>query len=55
MVGKFFGLLRKYWVPFCAGIAFAIGCFLAVNAAAHRFSSPEYCGGKCHEMAQRYL
>jgi cytochrome c nitrite reductase small subunit len=54
MVRKSFGLLQKYLAAFLAGFAFAIGCFLAVNAVAHRFSTPEYCGGKCHEMKSAY-
>ncbi|HUT31242.1 MAG TPA: NapC/NirT family cytochrome c [Sedimentisphaerales bacterium] len=54
MVRKSFGLLRKYLAAFVAGLAFAIGCFLAVNAVARRFSTAEYCGGNCHQMRYAY-
>ncbi len=46
--------VRRYWIAFLAGFAFAIVCFLAVVAAAERFSTAEYCGGKCHEMNAAY-
>lgn len=45
---------RKYWVAFLAGFAFAIVCFLALNAIAKPFSTSQYCGSKCHEMNASY-
>lgn len=54
MIRRLCGLVRKYCIPFVAGFGFAVVCFLAVNAASHHFSSPEYCGGKCHEMKSAY-
>jgi nitrate/TMAO reductase-like tetraheme cytochrome c subunit len=41
--------------PFIAGIAFAILCFIALNAAMVPVSTSEYCGSKCHEMNTAYL
>ena len=42
-------------VIFLAGIAFAVLCFIALNAVMARVSTAEYCGGKCHEMNTAYL
>lgn len=40
---------------FLAGIAFAVLCFIALNAAMVPVSKSDYCGGKCHEMNTAYL
>ena len=40
---------------FVAGIAFAVLCFVALNAAMAPVSTAEYCGSKCHEMNTAYL
>ena len=40
---------------FFAGIAFAVVCFIALNAAMVPVSTSQYCGGKCHEMNAAYL
>lgn len=42
-------------VLFVAGIAFAVLCFVALNAGMARVSTAEYCGSKCHEMNTAYL
>jgi cytochrome c nitrite reductase small subunit len=41
--------------PFITGIAFAVLCFIALNAAMVPVSTSEYCGSKCHEMNTAYL
>jgi nitrate/TMAO reductase-like tetraheme cytochrome c subunit len=53
-LSRLFDVVRKYWVGFLAGLLFSILCFIAINAAAGHFSTSEYCGGKCHEMAAAY-
>jgi cytochrome c-type protein NapC/trimethylamine-N-oxide reductase cytochrome c-type subunit TorC len=40
---------------FLAGIAFAVLCFVVLNAAMAPVSTSRYCGGKCHEMNAAYL
>ena len=40
----------RYWLVFCAGIIFAIVCFVAINITSKPFSTSQYCGNKCHEM-----
>lgn len=37
-----------------AGFAFAVVCFIAINALSRPFSSSQYCGGRCHEMGDSY-
>ncbi|MHC4912604.1 MAG: cytochrome c3 family protein [Planctomycetota bacterium] len=46
--------VKRYWFAFLAGFAFAIVCFLVVNAIAKPFSTSQYCGSKCHEMNASY-
>jgi cytochrome c nitrite reductase small subunit len=53
-VRKSLGLLRKYLAAPAVGVVFAIGCFLAINAVSHHFSTAEYCGGNCHQMKSAY-
>jgi len=45
---------KRRTVAFLAGFAFAVACFIAVNAAMGPFSTPEYCGATCHEMGPAY-
>jgi nitrate/TMAO reductase-like tetraheme cytochrome c subunit len=47
-------VIRKHWLAFSVGFAFAIVCFLVIGAVAEPFSAPAYCGSKCHEMADAY-
>lgn len=39
---------------FFVGIAFALFCFLCINAAMGPFSTSQYCGTSCHEMDTVY-
>ena len=45
---------NKAW-PFLMGFAFALLCFVALNAAMVPISRSEYCGAACHEMNDAYL
>lgn len=47
-------IARKYLPCFVAGIAFAIVCFVGLNAVMKPFSLSEYCGSNCHEMRTAY-
>jgi len=47
-------LKRKRTGVFLAGFVSAVLCFVALNAAMKPVSTPEYCGGKCHEMNTAY-
>lgn len=49
-----FAVFKKYWRPFFAGLAFAVLCFVALEAMMKPVSTSEYCGGKCHEMNTAY-
>ena len=46
-------VIRKAPV-FLAGFAFAILCFLGLNAVMEPTSKSEFCGTKCHEMKTAY-
>ena len=46
--------IYRIW-PFIAGIAFAVLCFIGLNAAMVPVSKSEYCGSTCHEMNAAYL
>ena len=46
--------LKKWGVPFFAGIIFALLCFVGLNFAMEPVSKSEYCGSKCHEMNTAY-
>lgn len=39
-------VIRKYRLPFLAGIAFAVLCFIGINAAMGPASRPEFCGSQ---------
>jgi nitrate/TMAO reductase-like tetraheme cytochrome c subunit len=41
-------------IAFLAGLAFAVVCFVALNAAMKPVSKSEYCGSNCHEMNSAY-
>ncbi len=43
-------VLKKRVLTFSVGFAFALLCFVAVNAAMQPVSESKYCGTKCHEM-----
>jgi len=48
------GIVRKHSVTFIIGIAFAILCFIGLNAAMEPTSKSEFCGSRCHEMKAAY-
>ena len=47
-------VISRMWA-FLAGLAFAILCFVGLNAAMAPVSTSEYCGSTCHEMNTAYL
>ncbi len=49
-----FEIFKKRALTFFAGLAFALLCFLLLNAAMVPVSKSEYCGTKCHEMDTAY-
>lgn len=49
-----FGIFKKRALTFSTGFAFALLCFITLNAAMKSVSTPEYCGTKCHEMDTAY-
>lgn len=46
--------LKRWGIPFFAGLGFAIICFLLVNVVMAPVSKNEYCGTACHEMDTAY-
>ena len=44
----------KWATVFLAGVAFAVFCFIAINAAMKPVSTSMFCGTKCHEMDTAY-
>ena len=48
------GVLRKRALTFLVGFAFAILCFVGLNAAMEPASKSEFCGSTCHEMKTAY-
>ena len=46
--------IRKHWLCFSLGFFFAVVCFVVTTAVAERFSTPAYCGSRCHEMKPAY-
>ncbi|MHC4148505.1 MAG: cytochrome c3 family protein [Planctomycetota bacterium] len=52
--GKIIGIIKRHVLAFLLGLAFAVVCFIAINAAAKPFSTSQYCGSKCHEMGDAY-
>lgn len=49
-----FAKIWKYCIAFLTGLLFAVVCFIGINTIAKPFSTPQYCGGKCHEMNTAY-
>jgi nitrate/TMAO reductase-like tetraheme cytochrome c subunit len=54
MMGGMFRAVKKHAVVFSAGFAFAILCFVGINAAIEPASKSQFCGTKCHEMRAAY-
>ena len=50
LIGRIFGVFKKWALIFSAGFIFALLCFVLLNAAMHPVSKSNYCGTKCHEM-----
>ncbi|MCK5174273.1 MAG: NapC/NirT family cytochrome c [Planctomycetes bacterium] len=48
------GVFKLLGLRFFVGIAFALFCFLCINAAMGPFSTSQYCGTNCHEMDTAY-
>ncbi len=55
MLSRIYVAVTKRIWTFLAGFAFALLCFVALNAAMVPVSKSDYCGGKCHEMNTAYL
>jgi cytochrome c-type protein NapC/trimethylamine-N-oxide reductase cytochrome c-type subunit TorC len=47
-------VIKRRGLTFIIGFAFALLCFVALNAAMEPVSKSEYCGTKCHEMGAAY-
>jgi len=47
-------ILRSRCMAFVLGIGFAVTAFIMITLAAKPFSTPQYCGGTCHEMNSAY-
>ena len=54
IIAPAFAVFKKYWLAFGAGLAFAIVCFIVIEAAMKPVSMPAYCGSNCHEMNTAY-
>ncbi len=54
IIGKSFRAVKKHALTFLAGFAFAILCFVGLNAAMETTSTSQYCGRRCHEMQTAY-
>ncbi|MFC1737457.1 cytochrome c3 family protein [Planctomycetota bacterium] len=52
--GRLWRAVKKRLPVFAGGFAFAIICFISLNAAMVPVSKSEYCGGECHEMNTAY-
>ena len=46
--------IRKRGLTFLVGFAFALFCFVAINAALEYTSTSRFCGAACHEMNTAY-
>ncbi len=53
-IGWVLWVLKKNTLTFSIGFAFALLCFVALNAAMKPVSKSEYCGTNCHEMGTAY-
>ncbi len=47
-------IVKKHGLTFIIGIAFAIVCFIALNAMLVSTSTSKFCGTLCHEMDTAY-
>lgn len=54
MFGCLCSIVKKRGLTFIIGIAFALACFLAINAMLGPTSTPKFCGELCHEMDEAY-
>jgi len=55
LISRMFGIfIKRQVLIFFAGFAFALLCFVAINAAMEPVSKSEYCGTNCHEMDTAY-
>jgi cytochrome c nitrite reductase small subunit len=54
IIAWIFAVVRKGALTFFVGFAFAILCFIGINAAMEPASKSEFCGSKCHEMKTAY-
>lgn len=54
IIGWGWRVFRKWGPAFIGGLAFAIVCFIAINAAMEPVSTNAYCGTACHEMNTAY-
>ena len=54
IIGTAFAVFKKHCLAFWAGFAFAIVCFVVLEAMMKPVSTPGYCGTKCHEMNTAY-
>lgn len=55
IISRIYETVKKRALAFLAGFAFALLCFVALNAGMVPVSKSEYCGSKCHEMNTAYL
>jgi cytochrome c-type protein NapC/trimethylamine-N-oxide reductase cytochrome c-type subunit TorC len=55
IVSRIFGAVKKRALTLLVGFAFALLCFIVLNAIMVPVSKSEYCGSKCHEMNTAYL
>ena len=51
---NFFKGTRKYFLVFLLGLVLAVILYLTINKISKPFSTPAYCGSKCHEMDTAY-
>jgi nitrate/TMAO reductase-like tetraheme cytochrome c subunit len=54
VISAILGVMKKRALTFFIGFAFAILCFVGINAAMEPASKSEFCGSKCHEMKAAY-
>ena len=54
LFGCLCNVVKKRGLTFIIGIAFALICFIALNAMLAATSTPKFCGTLCHEMDQAY-
>ena len=47
-------IVKKHGLTFLIGLAFAVVCYVAINAVMEPFSESNYCGSTCHEIETAY-